>query len=350
MPQFLFLDTEAYEAESFNTESTRFKALARHLKSGRLRLVITDITKIEVHKRIDKTCKEELNSVRKTRNKARVLRSANQVQDLGLFSDVHPDAPPTQLRGAVDKFLDDHDTTVVEAMAAQNATPVFERYFAMTPPFGLGSKRKEFPDAFVVEALIDWTNQQAPNTLLVVSEDVLFRTACQESECIEPVATLGVLLDRVSSEDAMAAFLRTQIIGRLDSIKNSAKEAFESLGFYVIDEDGDVELEVTQIDPNGEPDLIDISETEVTAALYFDAQYTALLSYDDSSTGTYDREEGGLVFMDHVTDTVHSSEPLTVTVTAVFDGTDTDRFAIHDIDLAEPSVGFGIPSFRNSDR
>ena len=63
MPQFIFLDTEAYEAESFNTESTHFKALAKHLESRRLRLVITDITKTEVHKRIDKRCREELESL-----------------------------------------------------------------------------------------------------------------------------------------------------------------------------------------------------------------------------------------------------------------------------------------------
>ena len=164
-------------------ESTHFKALAKHLESGRLRLVITDITKTEVHKRIDTRCREELDSLRRIRKNARVLRSANSVQELGLFSDVNVDDASTQLRGAVDKFLDDHETTVVEAMA-QDAEPVFERYFAMNPPFGPGPKRKEFPDAFVVEALSDWTDQQADNTLLVVSEDVLFRNALQEGERI----------------------------------------------------------------------------------------------------------------------------------------------------------------------
>ena len=344
MPQFIFLDTAAYEAESFNTESTHFKALAKHLESDRLRLVITDITKTEVHQRIDKRCREELDSLRKMRKKARVLRSASRVQQLGVFSNAHLDDAPTQLRGAVDKFLDDHETIVVQAMA-QDAGPVFERYFAMNPPFGPGPKRKEFPDAFVVEALIDWTDEQADNTLLVVSEDVLFRKAIEESEQIEAVETLSVLLDRVASEDAaLAAFLRTQIIGRLDSTKDRAKEEFESLGFHVKDEWGDVEMEITKIDLNGEPDLIDISESEVTAELSLDVQYEAHLSYDDSSTGTYDREEGGLVFMEHVTETVHGSTQLTVTVTAVFDGTDTDEFEMHDIELVEPSAGFGIPT------
>ena len=107
---------------------------------------------------------------------------------------------------------------------------------------------------------------------------------------------------------------------------------------------GDAELEITTMDPVGEPELIDISETEVTASLHFDAQYEALLSYDDSSTGTYDREEGGRVFMDHVTETVHGSAQLVVTVTATFDGTDADEFDMHDVVLTEPSAGFGIPT------
>ena len=280
-------------------------------------------------------------AVRNMREKARVLRSASRIQDLGLFSDLNLDDAPTHLHRAVDKFLDDHKTTVIEAMA-QDAAFVFARYFAMTPPFGPGSKQREFPDAFVVEALLDWSNDH-DDELLVVSADAPFRDVCQESQSITPFEKLSDLLDSVASDDAaLTLFLRKQIQGHLDSIKNTAKDDFECLGFYVLDECGDAELEITKMDPVSDPDLIDISETEVTAELRFDAQYEAFLTYDDSSTGIYDSEEGERLFMDHVTETVHGSAQLLVTVTGTFAGTDADGFDIRDVGLTEPSEGFGI--------
>ena len=90
---------------------------------------------------------------------------------------------------------------------------------------------------------------------------VLFREAIGEGDRIEPVETLSALLNRLASGDAaLAAFLRTPIVGRLDSIQDGPKEEFESLGFHVMDEWGDVEMEITKIELNGEPHLIDISE------------------------------------------------------------------------------------------
>ena len=246
MPAFVFLDTQAYEAESFNLESTHFRALAKHLESGRLKLVITDITRIEIGKRIDERCREELASLSKMRNKAGVLRSANRIQEMGLFSELHLDDASARLYRAANAFLDANDTIVIAAMDL-DAEPVFERYFAMKPPFAPGPKRKEFPDAFVVEALIDWTNQQVED-LFVVSADGLFRTACQEGERLHPVENLGCLLDRVASDDAaLVLFLRDRMKAHADQIGNDAKEDFENLGFHVQDEWGDAEVTITNI-------------------------------------------------------------------------------------------------------
>ena len=34
--------------------------------------------------------------------------------------------------------------------------PVVEKYFATKPPFGTGNKKSEFPDAFVVNGLVEY--------------------------------------------------------------------------------------------------------------------------------------------------------------------------------------------------
>ena len=230
--RFVFLDTQAYEAASFNTESAHFKTLARHLKSGRLKLLITDITKTEVHRRINERCREELTSLKRLRREARLLRTANGLTDLGLFSDADLDNVPQLICRAIDTFLDDHDTTVIVA-TAQDAGSVFQRYFDMDPPFGTGTKRKEFADAFVVEALIDWADQQA-ELLFVVSGDKLFRCACQKGDHLDPVENISALLDNVASDnEKLAAFLREQLTGALDQITSIGKQEFEELGFYL---------------------------------------------------------------------------------------------------------------------
>ena len=348
MPTFVFLDTQAFEAESFNTQSTHFETLAKHLKSGRLKLVATDITRTEVHGRIDSVCKEEIASLRKIKQKSRVLRSAHKIQELGLFCDLHLDSAQMNLHRAVDRFLDEHDATVIEAMA-QNSKLVFKRYFAIEPPFAPGSKRKEFPDAFVIEALIDWISRQ-DGELFVVSGDAPFREACDEDERIKAFKDVALLLNHVASDDEnLADFLRDQITGCLSQIENTAKQEFEGLGFHIDDEWGDVELKVTGMDLVWEPELIYIKESEVIAELGFDAQYEVRLSYDDSSTGTYDREEESRIFMDHVIETVRGSAHLVITVTATFDRTDADGFEIQSIELTEPTGGFGIPTSKMED-
>lgn len=49
---------------------------------------------------------------------------------------------------------------------------VFDDYFADTLPFsGAGRKKSEFPDAFVIEAIKDFTNEHSNDIVLVISKD-----------------------------------------------------------------------------------------------------------------------------------------------------------------------------------
>ena len=349
MPTFVFLDTQAYEAASFNMQSRHLRTLAKHLESGRLQLVTTDITRTEVHRRLDCVCKKELASLKKLKRTSRVLYSAHMIQELGLFCDTNLDGTQMSLHRAADRFLDDHNTTVIEAMA-QDARPVFARYFATEPPFAPGPKRKEFPDAFVVDALLDWI-QPRSGELLVVSGDGPFREACDRSGRIETFEKLIALLDKVASDDeVLADSLRDEILGQIGEIQDFAKQEFENLGFYLEDEWGDVELEITDIELYDGPDLIDVCETQVGAELRLEVQYSARLSYDDSSTGTYDKEEGRRVFMDHVNETITSSAQLSVAVTATFSGRNIDGFTVQRMELTEPAGMFGIPTSKMDDR
>ena len=185
----------------------------------------------------------------------------------------------------------------------------------------------------------------------MVSGDGPFREACDRSGRIETFEKLIALLDKVASDDeVLADSLRDEILGQIGEIQDFAKQEFENLGFYLEDEWGDVELEITDIELYDGPDLIDVCETQVGAELRLEVQYSARLSYDDSSTGTYDKEEGRRVFMDHVNETITSSAQLSVAVTATFSGRNIDGFTVQRMELTEPAGMFGIPTSKMDDR
>ena len=339
--EHVFLDAQAYEAASFNFASRHFATLAKHLESGRLTLVITDITKSEVLARIVRNLEREFTALENFQKKARVMRASPLPDVTGVFTELDRDKVTMSISEAFDNFLDQHDATVVEA-TAQDAAPIFEKYFQRTPPFGSGKKQKEFPDAFVIDSLIGWTNNGSQG-LFVVSGDGLFVEACKRCKELCPVKNLVDLLDHVASDDEnLSNFLRGEIKKHLNEIKKEVKTKFEDLGFYIIDEWGNVDLVVTDIELSQEPDLIDINGNDVIAELQFIVDYAAELSYEDSDTGTWDSEDQQQIFMDYVEEIVHDSEELVVTVQATVSGTDSEELEIQSIELTDPTSGLGI--------
>lgn len=341
----VFLDAQAYEAASFNFNGKLFSALRKHLASGRLRLVITDITKEEVDARIDKNLAQELAALGKAQKNARVLRSSPLPGVTAALADLDAKEVRDSLLGAFTGFLKTHKAEIIET-SGQEAGPVFEKYFASKPPFGTGDKKHEFPDAFVVQALVEWASD-SETELFVVSGDAPFGAACAECDALHPISDLAALLDHVASDNKkLSDFIRTQLIAHLEKIKQAAKAAFVDLGFHVDDEWGDVEVEVTSIELDGDPEILDISGDESTAQLRFNVTFDAHLSYDDSETGMWDSEEGEMIGMEHVDETVQGEDHLVVEVRAILEGLDPDEFDIDDIDLIEPARGYGIATSR----
>jgi PIN domain-containing protein len=329
----VFLDTQVFEAASFNFESAPFAALAKHLETGRLRLVLTDITVAEVRAHIVEAVDRELKAHRAFRQQARVLRSAGVEAALG---ELDAAAAVKSVSGAFDAFIAHAEVVGTRDL---KAGPVFEKYFSGAAPFGsTKDKKHEFPDSFVIQALITWT-EGFKEDLLVVSGDDLFRDGCAACQALHPKSDLAAVLDHVASDDEkLAAFIRQQLISRADEIAAKAKARFEQLDFSIEDEWGDVEVCATKVTLSGDPEIIDISGKEASAHMSFTAEYFANLFFEDSSTGTYDKEDGPL-FRDHVEEGTVASEELVVQVEVAFDRTDPKAFQVTDIILIEPRRG-----------
>jgi hypothetical protein len=339
IPEAVFLDAQAFENASFNFQAKPFTALRRHLQSGRLRLVISDITVAEVKSRIEKNVEKEVAAHANFAKGARVLRSlplsANAVAALD------PKKIIANLHTSFDEFLKDNKAEIIDT-TEQQAGPVFEKYFAGKSPFGSADKKHEFPDAFVIQSLIEWTND-SEDELFVVSGDGPFLEACGECMQLHPKHALSEVLDHVASDDKkLADFIRSELVDRVQKVAKEAKTQFEELGFHLEDEWGDAEVEVTDIELDGDPEILDVGVKEATVQMPFEAHFDANLSYDDSSTGMWDSEDKQMLFMEHRNVTVKKRDDLTVEVHVRFDGLDPKKFEIDRVDLVEPSSGYGI--------
>jgi hypothetical protein len=76
-PYAIFLDTQVFEAASFNFKMTALASLEEQVQKGTVRLIITDITVREVKGRIEKTVIAQLEGITKFKRNARVLRSSS---------------------------------------------------------------------------------------------------------------------------------------------------------------------------------------------------------------------------------------------------------------------------------
>ena len=292
IPEAVFLDTHVFDAASFNFKSTPFAALTKHLDSGRLRLLMTDITVGEVRARIGKDVAKEVTAHNAFRKQARTLRSCSLPAAAGAVAELDEGAIAADLCKAFDNFLEQHKADILDT-SEQDAGPVFEKYFASAPPFGSGDKKSEFPDAFVIEALIEWTEDNGEE-LLVVSGDEPIRAACDDCDELHPFSNLAALLDHVASDDEkLASFIRAQLVAQSGEIAKTAKSKYEDLGFSIQDEWGDAEPQVTSIELEGEPEILDISGKEATVQMTFKASIDLSLSYDDRGRGPMTARKGG---------------------------------------------------------
>ena len=341
----LTLDTQVFVSNGFCFQSKPFEALKKLVTAGRLSLVMTDITAHEVRARIRKQVTEELLRHRQFVNETSSLHNSSLAEVKTLMTKLSDDTVVQDLLTQFEAFLHETKATIIPATSLAG-DEVFAKYFAGEPPFGdAQNKKAEFPDAFAIQALAEWAEEQDAE-LFVVSNDKLFRDGCAAYPRLHPYQTLPNVLDAVASDDeALSDFLRTQSLVHLAEIQKDASQQFADLGFWVEDEDGDVEVEVTDCLIDGEPEILEIDEHEALLLFRFDCHYNAELSYNDSATASYD--EGELMYVERRDESVKRQQELEVEVRVSFDPKDLDTVDISDVSVTAPSKGFGIETEHN---
>ena len=170
--EFIYIDASVYRRLRFDWSGRALAEIEDLAKRRMLRVIVTDITRREVHARM----REAWADLNKEAQGAKAL-----LDQVGL-------------PGAADTLADEE--SCLKAMAGSFETwleacrsiscdtppdlgTMMDDYFAGRPPFGPGKKKSEFPDALVVSALRGWCAAKGAR-IYVVAEDGDLRDCCVE--------------------------------------------------------------------------------------------------------------------------------------------------------------------------
>ena len=312
----IFLDTEVLVEANFNYNSPRLVSLADLASGGRIRVFLTDLTVREIRSNI----KEAVERAVTARPQA-ILRNSSLPQVKALFNALDAAEVKKDLFVQLDDFINKAGITILP-VKNESVGPVLDNYFNRLPPFGPGKNKAEFPDAFALETLKEWCHAEQCD-MAVVTRDEGVKAACLQNGPLYYFEDLPKYLDAVASDDKiLSAFIRKMVQGYQDEIFDMAKDAFPTLGFYLNDQEGDVNgAELTDIEYDGKVEIISLAADnaiiEIPATLTFDAD----ISYADPATGFWDKEDKVLLFQETVeaavTREAHRSVALEITFKAL---------------------------------
>ncbi|WP_396334109.1 PIN domain-containing protein [Burkholderia anthina] len=113
--------------------------------------------------------------------------------------------PADAATARVTRWLELTDATVLNVAEHVDLRALFDRYFAMQPPFAeAGKKKHEFPDAAALLALESWANARSTG-ILVVSSDKDWQRFCAGTSRLFWTADLGDALGAFQDETARFA-------------------------------------------------------------------------------------------------------------------------------------------------
>jgi|ERR1041384_876 uncharacterized short protein YbdD (DUF466 family) len=281
----VFLDTEVFKGQGFNYQSQVLERLAQLAESREVVIHLTSITVNEVKANIKQDVAEGLTALKqlKASHAARILIGFSDYLENTFRRKLNKDDVIPVL---IEKFQSYCHRVRADILPVEDVSieQVFEKYFNQTTPFSAGKKKEEFPDAFVVAILKKWCRQNGEK-LYVISNDNDFVTAAEESDDLIPLRELDDFLAIVSAYQSID---RYEVAGNvlqsaLEEIRGRIEQDFPDIGFFLDEEAGEVhDVKVKEV-RIARWDVIDANDDQATYSLSVEIDYSADVSYAESS-------------------------------------------------------------------
>jgi len=325
----VFIDTSIFRSHNFNINSKSFFVIKSLCKSKRVNLIITDITIEEIKAKLSELIGETESIIKKTRAKVGILRNLESDDYKFLFEEFKTEEVYNQL---IDKIMNYFDQCDVEIIRATEIDPksIFSDYFKGRPPFGKGKKKNEFPDAFVIAAIDEWSKKTG-NKIYIVSGDQDFKDVQSVNKNLIYLKSLKKFIELVLSDDnVLVEFVHDLINNNKDKILAAIEKEIKHCEMVVMDADSDAEafIEDASIIDLYDIAVIELSENEATINANVRVSLDVFVNCFDPDSWYKDSEDGTIYYWDKIEDTFEREMDFEVEFNIKFNKIDMDDIEI----------------------
>ena len=315
-PLVVTIDTNIFDAAKYNlSDASTLRILENHVKSGKIKVVLSDIVVQESKRHIAARVKEVCGIVNIARNSALKVYNEHLISSIGMNEMFRIVESEDDIIAKEEKVFDDFLCAIdAEILGTDliDINSVLSDYFGAKPPFEeSGKKKSEFPDAFIAQQIRNRFGET--EEVVIISNDKGFIRACGESENHLFFSSLGKLYNAISKEDAaydetMAVIKELQL--RISAAVKEYIKGNENIDVHGLsyDKDGiesgydysevylhsisDVTFSVRSVD--------EISENISLVTLSCKADISADCYYEDYANAPWNPEEKECVFVDTI--------------------------------------------------
>ncbi|HFG6863553.1 PIN domain-containing protein [Acinetobacter baumannii] len=303
--RLVFIDTCAYQNKNFQFGDHILQKLQNLLEEDKIQLLITDITKKEIEEHL---LKKSALAIKKLKDyihaDGKILRGTPELSIHSIFDSITKHDVFNNLNSKFNQFL---ESPRVENISIKNVNPevIFNKYFANEPPFISESKKHEFPDAFVLEAVKDVAKSRLLKVYIISTDDDMKAYAEKDENCIhlssiDELVDLVLrnddeLLEPVSFADSVFSSLEEEIIQRAKGTLEESQFEAEFEGYEYLDEEV-YDLEIDKI-VLANKTLIEVTEESAEYEVEFEVELTATYILPDYDSSPWDPEDKVYVFL-----------------------------------------------------
>lgn len=343
----IFIDASIFIAHNYDYKGAVFENITRLAKAGQANLFVTDISLREVKVHIEEDVKKAVQASLKFKKDARALRNIDESPFKEIFSNVDEAHAVEHLFTQLDNFIKEAEVSILSTDGVEVAA-VFEKYFRKSPPFGDNKKKEEFPDAFTLEALEAWCLRN-DDKMYIASADTDLMGYCETTGRLIYVSKLAEFIDIIELHDeVLSPHVLSLVEAHENAIKEAISEAFCQEGFFLEDQDGEVN-EVTVVDIEIQNLLfLEVGHDFAVVEVEVETKFAADISYDDLDTASYDSEGKVLIPWHTISKTVTQDVDYTATVNIAHDAGKADSFDITSVKIGTGRrFGFSVSSDSN---
>lgn len=335
MGNYIFLDTQVFESYNFSVENKYFQKLIEHIRLGNITLVTSAIITQEIKKHIKSRVKKLINVIRENKI-VYTIPGADKVEFLSKDNSVLA----TEIWNEINKKIYCFGKDV--ELSNSNPEEVFNDYFASIPPFQDG--KKEFPDAFVANSLLNWAKKNDYSIAIVSGNTKDWEKICECEKCNSVFTfykTLPAFLDSLTS---IITKEREQIKECVqNSFANEFLSHFRGLPVTIDPEklswddfsDPDVDYDSLNF-PRMDINIVEYDHESNVAEVSVDGVFcfNSHIDIDDIESAIYDSEERETIgYWDRLRGTVKAEREFSCMVTVY---KDDDKYKIDSLEIDSP--------------